>query len=109
MSNHYDYYIAYGTYPNREIAEKLASELVELQLAACANVLAAHTAIYSWDGRLKKESEVGVIFKTSLKMKTALAEKFRATHPYDTPALVFLPIDSGLPEFLRWIDAALTS
>lgn len=94
---------AYCTFPSKEVAEQICEQLVAERLVACANILGGHTAIYSWQGKITKESEVGVILKTTVRRKIALVERIRAKHPYSIPALTFWPVDDGVPEFLQWV------
>ena len=39
-----------------------------------------------------------------MSLAEALTAKVRELHTYDVPCVVILPVVSGLPEFLRWID-----
>lgn len=62
-------------------------------------------SIYEWQGEVREETECAVILKTSELKRGKLTERFRGLHPYSVPALVFLSVDEGLPEFVRWISA----
>jgi periplasmic divalent cation tolerance protein len=35
--------------------------------------------------------------------QSALQEKLRSLHPYEVPEIIFVPVASGLPEYLRWV------
>lgn len=95
--------LAYCTFPDNTTAESICRILVQDGTIACANILAGHTAIYSWQGTLHSEAEVGAILKLNARKRKALEERIRGTHPYSVPALVFLKTDGGLPEFLSWV------
>src|SRR5690242_10877587 len=45
-----DVLIAFCTFPNCEVAEKVANAVVEQNLAACANILPAARSIFRWEG-----------------------------------------------------------
>lgn len=95
--------LAYCTFPDVATAENVSERLVAEGTVACANVFPPHRAIYRWNNQMTREDEVAVIFKLSARKKTALKEKILATHPYVVPALVFLPIEDGLPAYLQWV------
>lgn len=97
--------LAYCTFPDKAQAEEIAAVVVREKLAACANVFAAISSIYSWQGRLETAQEIPVFFKTTdLKFKM-LKERIRTMHPSTTPCLISVPISDGLPDFLKWIAA----
>lgn len=95
--------LIYSTYPSAAEAERIGAMLVDRGLAACVNILPVMTSIYVWQGKRQRDSEVAMIIKTRSSLAdTAIAEA-RALHSYDNPAFVVLPIDTGSPDFLRWI------
>lgn len=95
--------VAYATYPDKETASQICERLVSEGTVACANIFEPHVAVYRWNERLMRDSEVAVLFKTSALKKAALMERVRATHPYQNPCLVFLKVEGGLPGFLQWV------
>ena len=97
--------LIYVTAPNREEALKLAKNLVESRLVACANILDGATSVYWWDGKLQQDSETVMIAKTRDELVEAVIERVREIHPYSCPCVVALPISTGAPAFLNWIDA----
>lgn len=96
---------AYCTFPNEAIAEQICERLVAEGLIACANIHGPVKSIYKWNGRLNKEAEWIAVLKTTSLKRVALKERIRAIHPYTNPCLVFLTIEDGLPDFLKWIYA----
>ena len=97
--------IAYCTFPSKDVAESICRQLVSDGTIACANVFQPHTAIYAWNGAIQAEAECAAILKLNARKQTTLKEKIRATHPYAVPALVFLTVNDGLPEFVNWVYA----
>lgn len=57
--------ICYITCPNAEVAEKLASEIVNEDLCACVNIVPGVKSIYKWEGKVEKDREVLCIAKTT--------------------------------------------
>lgn len=106
MSNHL---LVLSTLPSQELAEQLATQLVEQQLAACINILPSMTSIYKWQGKLEQGSEHLLMIKTTKDRYSALADYIHKQHPYELPEIIALPIEQGLPEYLQWISDATTS
>jgi periplasmic divalent cation tolerance protein len=95
--------LAYCTFPSEAVANDICERLVAEGTIACANIFPPMKSIYRWNNQLMKENEVAAVLKTSVLKREALKERIRATHPYAVPALVFLPVDGGHPEFLNWV------
>jgi periplasmic divalent cation tolerance protein len=89
--------------PDRASAEALAAKLVERRLAACVNILAPCRSVYRWQGEVQHEEEHPMLIKTTLEGYPALEQAIRAGHPYELPEIVAVPLERGLPEYLRWI------
>ncbi|MBT8487207.1 MAG: divalent-cation tolerance protein CutA, partial [Gemmatimonadetes bacterium] len=53
------------TAPDAEVAEALATRVVDERLAACANIVPGITSIYRWEGEVQRDAEVLVILKTT--------------------------------------------
>ncbi|MBB3345428.1 divalent-cation tolerance protein CutA [Luteimonas sp. RC10] len=93
-----------NTCPDNATAQHIARALVEARLAACVNLVPGVTSIYRWQGQVQSDAEVLLVIKTTADRLEALTERLRALHPYDTPALVALPVAGGLTDYLRWVD-----
>lgn len=98
-----DLKIVYTTFPSAEAAEIAARRLVEARLAACGNILPGHVAIYEWDGRLERAQEVVLLLKTTAAAAAALMAALKATHPYDVPAILLLPVEAAEAGFAAWV------
>src|SRR6266550_3580252 len=95
--------LALSTFPDRETAQRISNQVVTEKLAACANILPAVESIYRWKEKLETGSETLVFFKLSEDRQSAFQEKLRSLHPYEVPEIIFVPVTSGLPEYLRWV------
>lgn len=80
------------TCPSTDVAERIADELVGSRLAACVNIHGKVRSVYRWQGRVEHESEVPLVIKTRAACFDAVAAKVTALHPYDTPAIVAMPV-----------------
>jgi periplasmic divalent cation tolerance protein len=95
--------LAVCTFPDRETAQRISNQLVTDKFAACANILPAVESIYRWKEKIESGNETLVLFKLSENRQSAFQEKLRSLHPYEVPEIIFIPISSGLPEYLRWV------
>jgi periplasmic divalent cation tolerance protein len=98
-----EFAIALSTFPDEETARKIARELVEGALVACANIIPSIRSIYFWDGKVEENAEALGIFKLMGARFEEFQTRLRALHPYDVPEIIRLKIEDGSPEYLRWI------
>lgn len=90
-------------------ADALATALVEARLAACVNVLPGVQSIYRWQDAVERSAETLLIAKTTPAAYAALEARVRALHPYELPEIVAVDIAAGLPAYLHWLAAAVSS
>ena len=95
--------LALSTFPDHETAQRISNQLVSEKFAACANILPSIESIYRWKGKLETGNETLVFFKLSEDRQSDFQNKLRSLHPYEVPEIVFVPVSSGLPEYLRWV------
>ena len=95
--------LAISTFPDAETARRISNQLVTDRFAACANILAGVESIYRWKEKIETGREALVFFKLSEDRQAAFQEKLRSLHPYEVPEILFLRINGGLPDYLRWI------
>jgi periplasmic divalent cation tolerance protein len=95
--------VAISTFPDTEIARRISNQLVSERFAACANIFPSVESIYRWKEKIESGNEIFVIFKVSEERQSAFQDKLRSLHPYDVPEIFFVPVASGLPEYLRWV------
>jgi len=95
------------TCPNTQVAEQLATSLVEQRLAACINIVPGLTSIYRWQGKLEKGTEVLLLIKSTREHYSAVESAIRQQHPYELPEIIAVTLDEGSPDYLRWITTSL--
>jgi periplasmic divalent cation tolerance protein len=96
------------TLPDQASADTLASRLVEEHLAACVNILAPCGSVYRWQGAVETAREIPLLIKTTRNSYPALEAAVQASHPYEVPELIALPITCGLAAYLDWVAASVT-
>jgi periplasmic divalent cation tolerance protein len=95
--------LALSTFPDQETARDISNELVTKKLAACANILPGVQSIYRWNEKIESGNETLVLFKLSDDRRSKFQQTLRSLHPYEVPEIIFIPISSGLPDYLQWV------
>ena len=96
--------IVFSTIDDVHKAQQLATTLVSGKLAACVNIIPSVWSVYHWQGTVEKAVENLLIIKTSEERLDELMDRLRELHPYDLPEIIALPVETGLPEYLRWVE-----
>ena len=86
-------------------ARKIAQALVESRLCACTNILPGMESVYRWQGKVERAQECLLLIKTRASLAAQVQEAISGLHSYDTPEVVVLPLNGGLPRYLDWIAA----
>ena len=95
----------YTTYPSAVEAEKAGAAIVAQRLAACVNILPGMISHYWWEGKVERGEETVMILKTRASLAGRVSDAVKASHPYTTPAILVLPLESVEPTYLRWLLA----
>ncbi|PZD71697.1 Divalent-cation tolerance protein CutA [Acaryochloris thomasi RCC1774] len=99
-----NYGLVLVTAPSREVADAIATPLVQEKLAACISLMPV-TSIYTWDNQLQKDEEWQLLIKTELSHFPDLETRILALHPYDIPEIIAVPLSAGTQPYLSWITA----
>jgi periplasmic divalent cation tolerance protein len=92
------------TTDSRAEAVELARAVVELRLAACAQVSGPLASTYWWGDSVERAEEWLLTLKLPATRYQALAEFLTRRHSYDEPEIVALPIIAGSEAYLSWIE-----
>jgi periplasmic divalent cation tolerance protein len=88
---------------DEEQADKIARAVLEARLAACVQVQGIRS-YYWWNGKINKDTEQLVCFKTTTDKYGALEKAIVANHTYDTPEILQVPVTAGLAKYLGWMQ-----
>jgi periplasmic divalent cation tolerance protein len=91
--------------PDHESAMGLAHVLVTGRLAACVNVGAPVQSMYHWQGQIETAREVPVTIKTRAALYPRVEAAILASHPYELPEIIAVPLSDGLRPYLDWLAA----
>lgn len=90
--------------PDRASAERVAHALIDNRAAACVNILAECTSVYRWQDKMESATEVPLLIKTTHTAYPRLEQLIRELHPYELPEIVAVPVSTGLPGYLQWVE-----
>jgi periplasmic divalent cation tolerance protein len=88
---------------SRAEAQRLADLLVGRRVAACVQLVDI-ASTYTWQGKAEHAQECLLMIKTRSALYPQIESELRENHSYSLPEIVQIPLENGLPEYLRWID-----
>ena len=95
------------TAPNLLTARKLAKAALQRRTAACVNLVPRIESYYWWLKKIRADSEVLLILKTTKAKLPSLEELILANHPYDTPEFLVLNLSKGSQRYLNWLTESV--
>jgi periplasmic divalent cation tolerance protein len=96
------------TVGNEEDAARIARVLVEEKSFACATWRPVRS-IYPWKGAIVDEGEVEITFKTLASCAERAERRLRALHPYETPAILRVPVLHANSDYADWVRSNVNS
>lgn len=102
-----DALVVLTTVEKQEDGARLARLLIERRLAACAQVLAPMLSIYRWRGEIEQSGEVLLLIKTTRAVYQDLEDAIKQNHPYETPEIIALAVETGSNDYLSWLDSSI--
>lgn len=99
--------IVFMTTATKEEAEKIARNLLNERLIACANIVGPVSSLFWWKGKINQASEFLVLMKTSSGVFEKLAMAIKRMHSYDVPEIIAVPIAKGERTYLEWLSGSL--
>lgn len=105
MAERNDIVVILVTAPDASVAARIAREILERRLVACANIVPGIRSLYWWKEQLEESEEVLMVLKARRGDVPAIAERIRDLHPYDVPEVIATEVVGGLDAYLEWIGA----
>lgn len=88
---------------NQREAARIGEEMVNMKLAACANIIPGIQSIYRWKGKVVKEQEALLILKSTTPRYRALEKAIKTMHTYEIPEIIALSVKKGLDSYIGWV------
>ena len=104
MAQETSYLLVLCTCPGSITAKQIAQDVVEKNLAACVNTFSGMHSNFRWGGKVESADEFLLLMKTTADRYKALEQRIKTLHPYELPEIIAVPISTGLPEYLAWIE-----
>ena len=95
--------LVYTTWPSIVEAERAGRAIVERRWAACVNILPGMISHYWWEGKIERAEEAVMIVKTRASLAEQVGATVKELHSYQTPAILFLPVENADPDYHAWI------
>ena len=102
-----DFQIILSTCADRQQAERIAHRLLELNLAACINILPGVQSLYRWQGSVETAAEVLLFIKTRAALSHEVQSTIAGLHSYEVPEFLVLPVSGGSEPYLAWLEESL--
>ncbi len=102
-----DIVLVLTTFADEDKARHIGTRIVELQLAACINIIPGLESIYQWKGDLEVEGECLCLLKTMRAKLEALEEWIQENHPYGEPEFMVISAEAGSKGYLDWVRRQL--
>ena len=96
-----------NTTDSMDLAQKIASTLVQAHEAACVNIVPGIRSVYVWEGKECNEQECLLLIKSTREKYEAVRARIRQLHSYEVPEIIAVPIDAGDPAYLDWLHSCL--
>ena len=103
----YSYIQISTTTGKKSEAEEISMKLVEMRLAACAQIIGPISSVYWWKGEIVTDREWLCIIKTHKSLFGEVEKVIREIHPYEVPEFAAIPITLGSHDYLSWINNEL--
>jgi len=86
-------------------AKNIAKSLLDKKFVACANMWPVDS-IYRWQGKVVKDKEIIVVFKSLAKNISVISKEIKRIHSYQLPAIIIEKIAAD-KNILAWVKKSL--
>jgi periplasmic divalent cation tolerance protein len=93
--------LIYCPCPTPQVAQEIASSLLNEKLIACANITQGES-LYHWEGSLTRSTEAYLLCKTTPELAPSARNRLQTLHPYEIPAILSFSADATTP-FAAWL------
>lgn len=96
------YCVVLSTFNDEKNAQETIETILSCKLAACIQTLNIDSH-YTWEGKICREREILVLFKSTWDMYESLENKIKELHSYDIPEIIAIDVEKGFSKYLDWI------
>lgn len=102
-----DICIAHCTTGTHENAQRIATQLIEKQLAACVQIVPGVTSVYRWENNVMQDQECLLLIKTHRQVLAQAEQLVMALHSYDVPQWVVVDVTAVSQIYGAWVEQEL--
>jgi len=93
-----------SAFPSKEVARKIALEMIEKRIASCIQITSPVLSIYEWKEKICEEDEVLAFVKTSCSLQDTAVQFIKERHPYEVPEIITIPVIGGFDKYIQWVE-----
>ncbi len=98
-----DFLVVLTATNSKDEAQTIANALVSKRLASSVNVIGPISSTYWWQDAIVTAGEWLCLIKTHKDCYDEIEQLIQATHSYEVPGIIALPIVAGSKSYLDWI------
>ncbi len=99
--------LIHTTTNSKDVAETIATHLVEHALAACVSVKQNICSVYSWENKINKEQEFELTIKTVKSKQSEIERQIKELSNYSCPEFIVTPILAMSEQYHTWFNEQL--
>lgn len=99
------YYQVITTCQSELEAKRIGRLLVEMRLAACAQVCGPVYSAYWWMGKIEEAREWICVVKCPVDNYAKIEDTIKQTHSYSVPEIMAVPVEASSQDYFRWLMA----
>lgn len=92
------------TVAKKSDAERIAEELSNKKLSACAQIIGPITSVFRWKDKTVKAKEWLCVVKTEKSKYKKVEKAILEMHPYELPEIIATPIIAGSRDYFKWMQ-----
>lgn len=101
------YILVLVTASSKQELGRIAQNLLEKKLIACANIIGPIESHFHWGGKIDHSGEFLALMKSRLDLFEAVSSEVKALHSYEVPEVVALPLVAGSASYFEWLASSL--
>ncbi len=100
-----DIILIYIPVPSKDIAKKIAKDLLKQKLIVCANIFPIES-LYWWEGKIEEGKELVLLVKTTNVNFEKVRCEVEKIHPYETSAIIKIAASTN-DKYFQWLKENL--
>jgi len=101
--------VVFVTAGSSKQARKIGQTLLKAKLAACVTIFPNAHSIYAWKGKVVEGREAVLMVKTTDARYQEVERSIKVEHSYETPEIIAVSVNRGLPRYLAWVVSETTT